>query len=142
MLTIEHRAEATDTADERLELPYELRVKSRLRTRLASGEDVGLFLPRGQVLRHGDLLLASDGRVIQVVAAAEPLLEARAENPLLLLRAAYHLGNRHHPVQLLPGSLRCGRDHVIADLLRRLGLQVSDTMADFDPEPGAYAHGH
>jgi len=143
MLLIEACAPAGAAAGETLLLPFESRCKSRLRTRLASGEEVGLFLERGRVMRGGDRLLGSDGRVIEIVAAVEPLMEARSSDPLQLARAAYHLGNRHVAVQLLPGSLRFGRDHVLGEMVRGLGLPVSEIEAPFEPEAGAYGgHGH
>jgi urease accessory protein len=143
MLLIETRAPAGSAATERLRLPYESRCKSRLRTRLESGEEAGLFLDRGTVLRGGDRLLAKDGRVVEVVAAPEALLEVRADDALLLARAAYHLGNRHVAVELRPGRLRLGMDHVLAEMVRGLGLEVVEVEAPFEPEGGAYgAHGH
>lgn len=142
MLLIEKLAPAGAVASERLELSFELRCKSRLRTRLASGEDCGLFLERGTVLRGGDRLLAGDGRIVEVVAAPESLLEAGTDDPLLLARAAYHLGNRHVAVDILPGRLRIGSDAVLGEMLRGLGLAVSAVVAPFEPESGAYgSHG-
>jgi urease accessory protein len=146
MLLIEQRAAAEATATEQLPLPFEKRCKSRLRTKLASGEECGLFLERGGVLRGGDKLLGKDGRVVAVVAAPESLLEAVSNDPLQLARAAYHLGNRHVAVQLLAGSLRFAQDHVLGEMLRGLGLPVSKIEAPFEPEAGAYGahggHGH
>jgi urease accessory protein len=143
MLLIEALAPTDAPATERLPLPFESRCKSRLRTRLASGEEAGLFLERGRVLRGGDKLLGKDGRVVEVVAAIEALMEAQCADPLQLARAAYHLGNRHVAVQILPASLRFGRDHVLGDMLRGLGLTVVEIEAPFEPESGAYgAHGH
>lgn len=146
MLLIESSAPESAAASETLLLPFESRCKSRLRTRLASGEECGLFLERGRVLRGGDRLLGKDGRVIEVVAATEPLMEALSSDPLQLARAAYHLGNRHVAVQVLPGGLRFGRDHVLGEMLRGLGLPVAEIEAPFEPEAGAYGahggHGH
>jgi urease accessory protein len=146
MLLIEASAPAGAAASETLLLPFESRCKSRLRTRLASGEEVGLFLERGRLLRGGDRLLAKDGRVVEVVAAAEMLMEAQSADPLQLARAAYHLGNRHVAVQVLPGSLRFARDHVLGEMVRGLGLPVHEIEAPFEPEAGAYGahggHGH
>jgi urease accessory protein len=149
MLLIEQRAAADDKATEQLRLHFEARCKSRLRARLASGEECGLFLPRGGMLRGGDKLLASDGRVVEVVAAPEMLMEATSDDPLQLARAAYHLGNRHVAVQLLPGSLRFAQDHVLGDMVRGLGLPVEEIEGAFEPEAGAYGehgaqggHGH
>lgn len=146
MLLLEAFAAAGTEADEQLLLPFDTRCKSRLRTRLASGEECGLFLPRGGVLRGGARLLGNDGRVVEVVAAPELLLEALSDDPLQLARAAYHLGNRHVAVQILPGRLRCARDHVLGEMLMGLGLPVAEVEAPFEPEAGAYgghgAHGH
>lgn len=128
-----------------LQLPYDLRQKSRLRTQLASGEEVGLMLPQGDMLRGGDLLVASDGRVIEVIAQEEKVLQADCAEPLDLARAAYHLGNRHVPIQLGAGWLRIAADHVLAKMLEGLGLKVIELAAPFEPEPGAYgghAHDH
>jgi urease accessory protein len=141
MLLIESLAAADAQPTECLRLPFELRCKSRLRTNLASGEEVGLFLERGTVLRAGDRLLGGDGRVVEVVASPETVCEARSDDALLLARAAYHLGNRHVPVQVAPGLLRFGRDHVLAEMLRGLGLEVTEAEAPFEPESGAYG-GH
>ena len=142
MIRIEHDAPEGSTPQASLTLPFELRQKSRLRARLDDGEEVALFLPRGRVLRGGDLLLASDARVVRVQAAAELVSRATASAPFALARAAYHLGNRHVPVQLGEGFLRYGHDHVLDDMLRGLGLSVAVEQASFEPEGGAYAHGH
>lgn len=113
-----------------------------MRARLVSGEECGLFLPRGTVLRGGDKLLGSDGRVIEVLAAPEMLMETASDDPLQLARAAYHLGNRHVAVELKPGRLRFAKDHVLGEMLRGLGLPVVEIEAPFEPEAGAYgAHG-
>ncbi|TYC59950.1 urease accessory protein UreE [Zoogloea oleivorans] len=142
MLLIEtlYTGEAASTA--RLQLDFDARTKSRLRTQLADGEEVGLFLPRGTILRGGDRLLAQDGRVVAVVAAPEDLLEARCANAEALARVAYHLGNRHVAVQVGAGWLRIQADHVLKTMLVGLGAEVSDLTAAFEPEAGAYAHGH
>ena len=146
MLLIEQRAAADAVATEQLPLPFESRSKSRLRTRLASGEECGLFLERGGVLRGGDKLLGNDGRVVAVIAATEQLMQAASADPLQLARAAYHLGNRHVAVQILSGALRFARDHVLGEMVRGLGLPVVEMEAPFEPEAGAYGahggHGH
>lgn len=129
-------------ADAVLTLPFGDRQRSRLRTRLDSGEEVGLMLPRGRVLRDGDCLRASDGRVVVVRAAAETVSTASSEDAQLLARAAYHLGNRHMPLQVGNGWLRYRDDHVLDDMVRRLGLVVSKDEAPFEPEAGAYQGGH
>ena len=142
MLLIEHRAPAEASATERLALPFELRCKCRLRARLESGEEVGLFLERSAVLRAGDRLLGNDGRVVEVVAVPEAVMEARAGDSILLAKAAYHLGNRHVPVQVGAGFLRFSRDHVLGEMVRGLGLAVTEIEAPFEPESGAYgSHG-
>jgi len=150
MIVIEQRAPADAQATERLMLPFDLRCKTRLRTQLASGEEAGLFLERGSVLRAGERLLANDGRVVEVVAAPEAVMEVRSGDALLLARAAYHLGNRHVAVELKPGLVRFARDHVLGEMVRGLGLTVIEREAPFEPESGAYGghgghahpHGH
>lgn len=141
MLVIEKRAPSSATPIARLLLPFESRCKTRLRTRIESGEEVGLFLERGTVLRVGDLLEANDGRIVRVVAAVENVMEVRSDDALLLARAAYHLGNRHVAVELQVGLLRFARDHVLGEMVSGLGLVVKDTVAPFEPESGAYG-GH
>ena len=141
-LQIVERLNADLPAQAALTLPFELRQKSRLRTRLDSGEDVGLFLPRGAVLRHNDRLRANDGRVVEVRAAPETVSTGRTDDPLRLARAAYHLGNRHVALQLGPGWLRYLHDHVLDGMVRELGLEVIYEQAPFEPEAGAYGGGH
>jgi len=148
MMRIEKRTSGNVAATEKLELPFELRSKTRLRTRLASGEEVGLFLGRGSMLRGGDLLEADDGRVVEVVAATEQVMEVHSDQTLALMRAAYHLGNRHVAVELQPGLLRFAKDHVLVEMVQGLGLDVVEASAAFEPENGAYGshashtHGH
>ncbi len=132
-----------------LTLPLEQRIKARLRVTLDDGRDAGLFLDRGPILRGGDLLVAEDGSVVQVVAAPEPVSVVRAADGLLLARACYHLGNRHTPLQILAGEVRYQHDHVLDEMLRGLGLSPEFAELPFEPEPGAYgehgsdhAHGH
>ena len=142
MIVVDRRTEPQKDVYAELALPFELRQKSRLRTRLASGEEVGLFLERGAVLRDGDCLRSSDGRVLRVAAAEEDLMEVRSGEPRLLARAAYHLGNRHTPMEVGEGWLRFGADPVLAEMLLGLGLEVHALRAPFEPEAGAYAAGH
>jgi len=147
MFTVRQRLNASDSASaspaaERLVLPFELRQKSRLRARLESGTEVGLFLERGIVLRGGDLLLADDGTVIEVVAALETVSTVKDLDATRLARAGYHLGNRHVPVEIGAGWLRYGHDHVLDDMVRGLGLTVLAEQAPFEPEAGAYGHSH
>ncbi len=128
---------------DRLILPFELRQKSRLRTRLVSGDEVGVLLPGGETLRGGDLLVASDGRVVEVIAQDENVLQAECQSPFELARAAYHLGNRHVALQIGEGWLRILDDHVLKQMLEGLGLVVTALTAPFEPEPGAYGgHDH
>jgi len=141
MLVIESRCDRA-AHQEQLSLPFELRQKSRLRTKLASGEEAGLFLEHGSILRGGDCLRANDGRIVLVVAADEELMEAKCATPFELVRAAYHLGNRHVPVQIGDGCLRFQADDVLAQMLRGLKATVSKVSAPFEPEAGAYAGGH
>ena len=141
MHVIEKRAEGNAKASAHLVLSFEARCKSRLRTRLLSGEEVGLFMERGTVLRGGDKLAANDGTVIEVVAAPEMLMEAQTDDPLLLAKAAYHLGNRHVPVEIGRGWLAYEHDHVLDGLVADLGLAVEVRVAPFDPEAGGYRHG-
>ena len=99
-----------------------------------------MILPRGTVLCHGDLLIAEDGFTVAVAAAVEPLTVAASDDPLLLVRASYHLGNRHAAVQIGPGELRYLRDPVLDRLLTELGLVLRHEKAPFQPEPGAWHH--
>jgi len=150
MLSITQRwAGETKSADVQLVLPFQLRSKSRVRTALDSGEEVGLVLERGSILRGGDLLLAQDGRVVAVVAAPERVSTVHSGDPHHLLRAAYHLGNRHVALQIGAGWVRYQHDHVLDDMVKGLGLEVQVEDAPFEPEAGAYGghaplmgHGH
>ena len=124
----------------KLVLPFDLRQKSRLRARLDNGEEVALILPRGRVLRGGDRVTAADGRELEIVAAPEKLLHIESE---ALARVAYHLGNRHVPLEIGPGFVRIAEDHVLEEMVRRLGARVSHVEAPFEPEAGAYGdHPH
>jgi urease accessory protein len=130
-------------ADVKLILPFQLRNKSRLRTALENGEEVGLILERGSVLRGGDRLHSDDGRVVEVVAEPESVSTVSAADPLALCRASYHLGNRHVALQIGDGWVRYQHDHVLDEMVRGLGLQVVVEDAPFEPEAGAYGgHSH
>jgi urease accessory protein len=143
MINLTQRLTDRGHADAQLVLPFELRQKTRLRTKLSTGEEVGLTLDRGYILRGGDQLLASDGRVIEIVASPESVSVVTSNDPLQLARAAYHLGNRHVSVQIGPGWLRYLHDYVLDDMVRGLGLPVSQETLSFEPEAGAYAgHSH
>jgi len=139
---VEGKREASD----QLTLPFELRQRSRLRARLDGGDEVALLLPRGRVLRDGDLVTASDGFVVRVRAAKEQVSTVTGADAVALTRGAYHLGNRHVPMQVGAGFLRYQRDHVLDEMVRGLGLVVLAEDAPFEPEAGAYgdheyAHG-
>jgi urease accessory protein len=133
-----------------VELDWDVRQKSRFDATDSQGRALGVFLTRGQVVRGGDVLVAEDGSLIVVKAAAQPVLEVRAcaehGSPLDLLRAAYHLGNRHVTLEVQPDHLKLEPDHVLADMLRQRHLIVTATQGAFEPESGAYAatggHGH
>lgn len=142
MLAIQKRYSGSRTADVNLTLPFELRQKSRLRARADNGEVVTLLLDRGTILRGGDLLEAEDGRIVAVVAALENVMTISKTSRLKLLQAAYHLGNRHVPLQLSEDWLRFGRDSVLADMLHGIGIVVVEESAQFEPEAGAYGGGH
>ena len=125
-----------------LTLPYDTRCKSRFAATLDTGEEVGVVLPRGTVLRDGDMLVADDGGLVRVIAAAESVLLVRAPERLTLTRAAYHLGNRHTPVEVGADELKLEADPVLEDMLKRLGAQVERALLPFQPETGAYGGGH
>ncbi len=125
-----------------LTLPYDARCKSRLATALDNGEDVALLMPRGTVLADGDMLVADDGGLVRIAAASEQLMRVRAANPGQLMRAAYHLGNRHTPVELGHDFLQLEIDPVLKQMLQGIGMQVEIVDAPFQPEPGAYGGGH
>jgi len=137
-----HAAATAKQVHARLRLPFDLRQKSRLRAKLESGEEVAIALPRGQVLRGGDLLLAQSGEVIEVVAETERVMDAACASPEALARIAYHLGNRHVAVQLANGAIRFAADAVLRKMVEGLGAQVTEIDAPFEPEAGAYAPHH
>jgi urease accessory protein len=129
-----------------IELDWDVRQKSRFDATDSQGRALGVFLPRGTLLRGGDVLVAEDGSLIRVLAAAQPVLVVRhcAQHgaPSDLARAAYHLGNRHVAVELKPDHLKLEPDHVLAEMLQRMHLIVSHEDAAFEPEGGAYQSGH
>lgn len=142
MLVISKRIAPRDTHDVELVLPFELRQKSRLRTRLENGEDIGLFLDRGQILRGGDYLQSEDGRVVKVCARPEKVLQIACDTAEALTRVAYHLGNRHVPLQVGSGWLRIAEDYVLRQMVEGLGAIVANIEAPFEPEAGAYGGHH
>jgi len=126
----------------RLLLPFEIRQKRRFRAILKDGSETAIFLPRGSSLADGDVLEADDGTLIRIVAAPEQVPYVTATSSHALVRAAYHLGNRHTPVELGNGFLKLENDSVIKEMLIRLGLQVQEAHLPFQPEAGAYGGGH
>jgi urease accessory protein len=141
LLMLRERAAADATVGGDLSLPFELRRRSRLLTRLTDGRPVGLMLERGAPLRDGECLRGDDGRCYRVRAADEPLMDARCADPATLARVAYHVGNRHAALQIGDGFVRFARDDVLAAMARGLGATVTDVQAPFEPESGAYAGG-
>ena len=145
-----------------LDLDWDLRQKSRFDATASDGQQIGVFLARGTVVRGGDVLVTTAGGLIRVVAAPQPVLRITActdhhhdhghahNGAFDLMRAAYHLGNRHVPIELKPDHLKIEPDHVLADMLRAMHLQVEAVRASFEPESGAYGqpnshgggHGH
>ena len=142
MLNITQRIHSATKIDDYIELPFVLRQKSRLRVNTKSGLDAGLFLDRGVILRDGNLLQSESGLVMQIIAAEEPVYDVVASTPQALMCAAYHLGNRHVPLQVGDGWLRLEQDHVLKEMLLGLGMQVKAIQAPFEPEAGAYGGGH
>src|SRR5271163_4592028 len=123
-------------------LTFDARSKSRLLLRLDSGEQAALVVERGRLLRGGDRVRTQDGREVLVIAAEEPLLEASSDDPVAIARAAFHLGNRHVEIEVMANRLRFLDDHVLEEMIKGLGLQVSAVRAPFEPEAGAYGHHH
>jgi urease accessory protein len=136
-----HPRPASPSAKDEVVLDWDARRRHRFRTKLGSGEELGVILPRGTAIAEGDELEAEDGRRVRVRAALEPLSVASTTEPLLFARLSYHLGNRHVPLQIEPGRVLYRHDHVLDDLARRLGATVTFTDAPFTPEGGAYGHG-
>ena len=129
-----------------VELDWDVRQKSRFDATDSQGRTLGVFLPRGSVVRGGDCLVAEDGTLVRVLAALQPVLVVRHcpehGSAFDLTRAAYHLGNRHVALDLRPDRLQLELDHVLADMLRGMHLIVSEEQQAFEPEAGAYAAGH
>ncbi len=129
-----------------VELDWDIRQRSRFEAFDSLGRRIGVFLPRGVVVRGGDVLVAEDGSLIQVRAAAQAVLRVtpcpQHGSAFDLQRAAYHLGNRHVPLQLGADALKLEPDAVLAEMLRAQHLIVTEALEDFEPEGGAYAAGH
>ncbi|MBD3880771.1 urease accessory protein UreE [Phormidium tenue FACHB-886] len=137
------RSSASAVIQLALPLTAEERTRSRHYFPTETGQDIYLQLPRGTVLQHGDLLTTEDGKtIVQVIAKPEPVMTATAQTPIALLRAAYHLGNRHVPLEVTIDYLRLAPDPVLKAMLEQLGLQVTEALLPFQPEAGAYGHSH
>ena len=128
-----------------VELDWDVRQKSRFDALDSAGRTLGVFLPRGTVVRGGDVLVVDDGSLVRVVAAPQAVLKithcVNHGTPYDLIRAAYHLGNRHVPIELKPDHLKIEPDHVLAEMLRAMHLIVHAVDEAFEPENGAYASG-
>lgn len=132
-----------------VELDWDIRQKSRFETTDSLGRQLGIFLPRGTLVRGGDVLIAEDGSMVKVIAAPQSTLRITActshGSAFDLTRAAYHLGNRHVAIELKPDHLKIEPDHVLAEMLRSMHLIVNEVDEAFEPEGGAYSaggHGH
>ncbi|EFK7758546.1 urease accessory protein UreE [Escherichia coli] len=146
MLYLTRRVETPAQTTASVTLPVDMRVKSRIKVTLNDGRQAGLLLPRGLLLRDGDILSNENGdEFIKVIAADEAVSVVRCADPFMLAKACWHLGNRHVPLQIMPGELRYHHDHVLEDMLRQFGLDVDFAHLPFEPEAGAYAsksHAH
>ncbi|HDH7178098.1 TPA: urease accessory protein UreE [Escherichia coli] len=146
MLYLTQRVETPAQTTASVTLPVDMRVKSRIKVTLNDGRQAGLLLPRGLLLRDGDILSNENGdEFIKVIAADEAVSVVRCADPFMLAKACWHLGNRHVPLQIMPGELRYHHDHVLDDMLRQFGLDVDFAHLPFEPEAGAYAsksHAH
>lgn len=126
-----------------VELTFDTRQKSRFRATLENAEDIGVDLPRTGILRSGSFIATEHGEILQVKAKPERLMQVTAKTEFELLKAAYHLGNRHVPLMLTPTALYFEPDHVLAEMVIGLGLEVQELEHPFEPESGAYAqHSH
>jgi urease accessory protein len=132
----------THAAADTVVLDFDDRHRRRMAMTGTRGLEFLLDLENAVALRGGDALVLEDGRLVEVVAAAEPLVEIRGADPLHLVRVAWHLGNRHLPTQIMPKGLRIRRDHVIEAMVKGLGARIIEIEAPFDPEGGAYASSH
>lgn len=143
MLKLIETTNSEEQPDDTLILPFEARQKSRQPAVTKGGLQVGVFLPRGQTLKHGAVLTNGQGFKVRIDAAPEPLSIVKCSDPILFARACYHLGNRHIALQILPDELRYLADHVLDQMLMGLGLTVEHRTMPFEPEAGAYhSHGH
>ncbi len=136
--TIQH-----NSSFEIVELTFDTRQKSRFRATLNSGIDIGADLPRTGILRSGSFIATEQGDILRIDAKPEHLMQVIAQSDFDLVKAAYHLGNRHVPLMLTPSALYFEPDHVLAEMVTGLGLTVAEIEHPFEPESGAYAqHSH
>lgn len=143
MLEFTSKTSGTIQCSHRVTLPWEKRIKSRLRITLDNGADAGVFLPRGTILRGGDILLSKDSTAVKVVAAPEKVSTVTTSDPLLLCRICYHLGNRHVALEIGENRASYLHDHVLDEMVTHLGGQISCAEQPFEPEHGAYqSHSH
>lgn len=149
MLKFTQRIKAATPATYQLTLPFDQRIKGRIKVILDDGTEAGVFLDRGPILRGGQCIATDAGEVVEIKAADETVSTVRSDDAWLLAKVCYHLGNRHTPLQIEPGIARYQHDHVLDDMVRALGLEPVCEQAPFEPEPGAYgehhsdhAHGH
>jgi urease accessory protein len=140
ILTQKLSPDITEKINFTLALTAEDRVRSRHHFE-SDGQSFSLQLPRGTVLYHNDLLKAESGELVQIIAKPEPVITVTAKTPLDLLRATYHLGNRHVPLEVSETYLRLSPDSVLKSMLEQLGVQVTEEILPFQPEMGAYSQG-
>ncbi|PWR00559.1 urease accessory protein UreE [Leucothrix pacifica] len=141
MIKLTEKIDAATPAAASVTLPLDLRIKTRQRVTLDSGEDAGIFLEKGAILRGGEKLKSEEGLVVEIIAADETVSSVYVEDGLALAKAAYHLGNRHIPLQIEAGLLRYQHDHVLDDMIQGFGLSVTVESVPFEPEGGAYKSG-
>ena len=139
MIRFERKLTSKKKPGTTLTLDKDQREKSRLKVTLENGQEAGLFFEKGTTFHDGDLIISEDGGlIVEIIAATETVSVVKCNDPLLLAKACYHLGNRHVPLQIETGLLRYQHDHVLDDMVRGLGLEVIFEEAPFEPEPGAY----
>lgn len=141
--TQRYPADFSQTADFSLTLTADDRTRSRHYFETNQGQGIYLRLPRGTVLQHGDLLRSEDGQsLVRILAKPEPVMTVTAASPLALLKAAYHLGNRHVSLEVTEAYLRLSPDPVLKTMLEQMGLRVTEEIVPFQPEAGAYGQSH
>ena len=141
MIEIDSICETKEKAQNSMTLPFELRQKSRFKVVLDDGQEAGVILPRGKLLRGGDCLKTSEGEIVEVLAAKETVSTVYSESALELARACYHLGNRHVHLQITEKWIRYLHDHVLDEMVEGLCLKVTVEQQPFEPEAGAYSGG-